>query len=110
MTDASGRPQIHLPQITWFELQAFDLYVRNPNASISLNRNVFCLIGANGLGKSTFLNTLLYAITAAIPVRSKRFLSAKEYFDEVRRRDGIDDYFDGRIGDEYRELATVPVN
>lgn len=107
MTNNSMCPKIHLPQITGFELNFFDLYTRNPNASISLNKNIFCLIGANGLGKSTFLNTLLYAITAAIPVRPNKFLSPKEYFDEVRRRDGIDDYFDGRISDEYRELATV---
>jgi len=54
-----------LPTIAGAKLRSFDLYTNEPNPGISVEHAVFCLIGANGLGKSTFLDTLNFAITGS---------------------------------------------
>src|SRR5215208_7496675 len=45
-------PKISLPTIARVALANFDLYSNEPNACEDIERPVFCLIGANGLGKS----------------------------------------------------------
>lgn len=101
--------KIGLPQIRRVALANFDLYSLEPNAEVIIDKNVFCLIGANGLGKSTFLNTLNYGVTGAIPDPQRRFSSAPEYFKEASRSNRTADYFGGRISEEMRSVATVTV-
>ena len=93
MPDAERK--ILLPTIERVSLENFDLYSNEPNASTLIERPVFCLIGANGLGKSTFLNTLNFAITGAIPDPSRKFQSAQDYFRNAARIERADDYFRG---------------
>ncbi|KRP89227.1 hypothetical protein AOQ73_26770 [Bradyrhizobium pachyrhizi] len=90
-------------------LENFSLYTIQPNVEVRLVRDVFCLMGANGLGKSTFLNTLNFGITGAVPDPDRKFLSASEYFVETSRLDRIEDYFSGRISEELRSVASVTV-
>lgn len=99
--------KIALPKITHIKLENFDLYTQSPNAEVCIEKNVFCLIGANGLGKSTFLNTINYAITGAIPDPARRFLTAQEYYKEVSRPEKAFDYYSGRIKEESRAAAKV---
>jgi len=101
--------KIEFPKIENVELSDFDLYTRKPDVSVNIDRSVFCVIGANGLGKSTFLNTLIYGLTGGIPVRNKGFQSAKEYGEEARRIDVVSDYFNGRISEDLRETSAVSV-
>ncbi len=46
------RNKITLPIIKQVRLYDFGLYTSNPNIITEVNKNVYCLIGANGLGKS----------------------------------------------------------
>ena len=98
-----------LPTITWVELSAFDLYRRKPYVRIDIDRRVFCLIGANGLGKSTYLSSLLYGLTGGIPIRGPRFSSPDEYAEEATRLDRRSDYYGGRISEAAAERASITV-
>lgn len=77
---ANIRNKISLPIIKRVQLFNFDLYTNTPDIDTTISKEVYCLIGANGLGKSTFLNTITYAITGAIPLIERSFLSAQDYY------------------------------
>lgn len=98
-----------LPLISRVQLSAFDLYRRKPDIRSDIGRAVFCLIGANGLGKSTFLNTLLYGLTGGIPYRARSFSSPREYAEEATRLDRRDDYYGGRLSEAAAEHAAITV-
>ena len=97
------------PLIAGVQLLSFDLYKRKPDVSLKINRPVFCVIGANGLGKSTFLNSLLYALTGALPYRARSFSSPREYAEEATRLDRRDDYYRGRLTEAAAEHAAITV-
>jgi energy-coupling factor transporter ATP-binding protein EcfA2 len=101
--------KVSFPRITRIALENFDLYSNEPNPDVAVERNVFCLIGANGLGKSTFLNTVNFTITGAIPDPNRKFQSAQEYYRNAARRDRSDDYFSGRLSEGARRIATATV-
>jgi ABC-type lipoprotein export system ATPase subunit len=101
--------RIAFPRIERIALANFDLYTRKPNVDTSVDRNVFALIGANGLGKSTFLNTLNFGVTGAIPEPTRKFQSETEYFQDAARPERTRDYFSGRVSEALRPLAQVTV-
>src|ERR1700722_16109740 len=102
--------QISFPRVTRIALEHFDLYSNEPNLDVSVERKVFCLIGANGLGKSTFLNTINFVITGAIPDPDRKFQSAQDYYRNASRQDRAEDYFSGRITETSRPLACATVD
>lgn len=97
------------PTIAGVRLSAFDLYRRKPEIGVKIDRPIFCLIGANGLGKSSFLNTLLYGLTGGLPYRARSFSSPREYTEETTRRDRRDDYYGGRLSETAMEHAAITV-
>jgi energy-coupling factor transporter ATP-binding protein EcfA2 len=101
--------KIGLPTIERVSLDDFDLYTICPDNDIEVSRSVFCLIGANGLGKSTFLNTINYVITGAIPAPNRKFQSAQGYWEDASRADKAEDYFSGRLSERVRPLASGTV-
>ncbi|MBD7614391.1 AAA family ATPase [Klebsiella pneumoniae] len=103
------RNKITLPIIKQVRLYDFDLYTSNPNIITEVNKNVYCLIGANGLGKSTFLNSVTYCITGAIPLTEKNFSTAPEYAKNATRNTRTTDYFNGRISESLRGRVKVSV-
>ena len=109
MPHSVSATKVAFPQVVRVKLENFSLYTIQPNVEVRLVRDVFCLMGANGLGKSTFLNTLIFGITGAVPDPERRFLSASDYFIETSRLDRIEDYFGGRISEELRPVASVTV-
>lgn len=109
MAGDSSANKITFPKIGRISLENFDLYSLQPNVEVVINRKVFCLIGANGLGKSTFLNTLNFGITGAVPEPNRKFVSAAEYFIDASRVSRTEDYFGGRISEASRAIATVTV-
>lgn len=75
---------------------------------VLFDRSVFCLAGANGLGKSTFLAILNYALTGVVPLVQRKFQSAEEYYQlcvEFSRN-----YFEGRVTEDDREIAEVTLD
>jgi len=97
-----------LPCIHSVSLNAFSLYSRRPDAVLEVGRGVTCLAGANGIGKSTFLSTVNYALTGAVPEPERPFLSAAQYFSKAQ--DYTRSFFDGRINEDDREDASVKVD
>ncbi|MFJ1553577.1 AAA family ATPase [Streptomyces mirabilis] len=102
----AGQP-VKLPVIHTLELSHFTLYQNRNKISIDFGDGVFCLAGANGLGKSTFLAILNYAITGIVASPNQKFQSAKEYYkDSLKYAPG---YFQGRVKELYRNDAEVTV-
>lgn len=105
--EASGLRQYAFPRINRVQLHAFSLYSLRPNVSVSLNAGVLCIAGANGIGKSTFLATVNYGLTGAVPHPRRRLLSAQAYLKEATDYSAA--FFDGRIDESDRENAAVTV-
>lgn len=97
-----------LPKIKKIKLYRFSLFSLEPNIDIDINDGVFCLAGANGLGKSTFLAAVNFAITGIVPDPNRKFMSVDEYY---RRCIGYsNDFFTGKISEDDREAAAISVH
>jgi hypothetical protein len=96
-----------MPELERVGLENFSLYAHQPNLDLALRHGVFCVAGANGLGKSTFLNTVSYGLTGVVPDPTDRFDSIDEHYRHnlaYARR-----YFSGRISEHDRASAAVSV-
>jgi DNA repair exonuclease SbcCD ATPase subunit len=56
----------NFPDITRIEIKNFSLFTKTRHICIDIDKNVFCLAGANGLGKSTFVTIINYALTGIV--------------------------------------------
>ena len=64
-------PDIYLPNIIKLELTNFSLYCEQ-SVVMDFSKPVSCLMGANGIGKSTLLNCVNFAITGRINPTNKK--------------------------------------
>ena len=96
---------MEFPSIKLVELHSFSLYRNRPELVLDLDVPVFCLAGANGLGKSTFLNAVTYGLTGVIPNPSDRFDSIEEHY--RHNLPYAAEYFSGRIDEDAREAAEI---
>jgi DNA repair exonuclease SbcCD ATPase subunit len=97
--------KIALPQPRRAVLRNFSLYNNRPVITAEFGEGVFCLAGANGLGKSTFLASLNFAITGIVVDPSRKFDSVDEYY---KYSIGYStDYFRGRISERDRDAAEI---
>jgi len=101
--------QAHLkfPRLRRVNLNRFSLYAQQPTVGLTLPRGVTCIAGANGIGKSTFLAAVNFALTGRVPDPDRRYSTAENYF-----RDSAvftADFFDGRIDEADRDAATISV-
>ena len=97
--------KLQLPTLERAILRDFTLYRRNNEIEAVFDRNVFCLAGANGLGKSTFVAAINFALTGRVADPERTFESTDEYFrytEDFTRR-----FFDGRISGRDRATAEV---
>jgi len=72
--------KMRFPRIVRVTLTRFSLFNITPTVTIDFNEGVFCLAGANGLGKSTFLSALNYGLTGIVSDPERIFSSVDEYF------------------------------
>lgn len=96
------------PRLTKIELKNFSLYAKKPFISLELNNGVFCLAGANGLGKSTFLAAINYGLTGIVPNPKKNFANINSipiFYKDSKKFS--EDFFEGKVFEEDRELAEV---
>lgn len=103
----STTPRFGLPRIHRVQLHAFSLYSLDPNVSLILGDGVTCLAGANGIGKSTYLSTINFALTGVVPNPSREFLSVGAYLQKAREY--TNSFFEGRISEPDRESAAVSI-
>ena len=94
-----------LPVLRRISLTAFSLYTERPRVDLHIPDGVFCLVGANGIGKSTFIAAVNFGLCGRLPKPGQRFRSSDEYFQNVR--DFSSSFFDGRISDLDREKAEI---
>ena len=97
--------KIFLPNIQSLEINYFSLYSEQ-NIKMDFSNPVSCLLGANGIGKSTLLNCLNYAITGYINQPIKKIKSINDF---VEGNSYHLKYFDGRISEMDKEFASVTV-
>lgn len=100
-------PRFGLPRIQRVQLHAFSLYSLDPNVSQSFGDGVTCLAGANGIGKSTYLSTINFALTGVVPEPTREYKSAAAYLQKAR--DYTSSFFDGRISETDRDTAAVSI-
>ena len=55
-----------LPEINRITIENFSLYRQKSRVEVEVPNGVLCLAGANGLGKSTFISIVAYAMTGAV--------------------------------------------
>ena len=96
-----------LPVLRRVNITAFSLYTERPIVNLHIPDGVFCLVGANGIGKSTFIAAVNFGICGRLPRPGVRFSSSDEYFQNVR--DFSSSFFDGRITELDREQAEVEI-
>jgi len=100
-----GHRTTRLPRLREVSLNSFSLYRVKPNVTIEIDRDVFCLAGANGLGKSTFIAALNYGLTGGVAPPNVRVDQLPRY-----QRDASiygSRYFTGRINELDRPSASV---
>jgi len=95
------------PKITYVQLESFSLYNLKPSITLDIPSGVFCLAGANGLGKSTFLASINFALTGIVADPSKEFRSVIEYYSD--NADYSNDFFTGRILEKDRNNAAISI-
>jgi len=98
-------PDIYLPNIIKLELTSFSLYNESP-VVMDFTKAVSCLMGANGIGKSTLLNCVNFAITGRVNPTSKK-LKSMETLDKGNNY--YLQYFDGRISELDKDYATTRI-
>ena len=102
---AKSRPRLNLPRIRSFVLTNFSLYSAHPTVDVKFDKGVFCLAGANGLGKSTFLAAVNFALTGRVSEPSRTFLSVNEYYRHTEEFSA--GFFEGRIDENDLEYAEA---
>ena len=63
------------------------------------------MAGANGLGKSTFLQVVGYGMTGIVPKPDRKFSSVDDYYRDTRSF--TREYFEGRLLPEHRHIAEI---
>lgn len=98
----------NFPIIKNIKINHFDIYRKKKYIDIDIDKNVFCLVGANGLGKSTFITIVNYALTGIVKNPKRKFSSygsLPKFYNDSKRFSG--DYFDGRVNEDNYGLAEV---
>ncbi len=96
-----------LPRVRSVRIKHLSIYRNRRIIDVAVGAGVFCLAGANGLGKSTFLATVNYALTGVVADPERGFQSVSEYY-----KDSLDyarTFFDGRVSKLDRDSAEVEV-
>jgi hypothetical protein len=97
--------KLNFPKITKVTLDHFSLYTLKSSLEFPVSAGVFCLAGANGLGKSTFLAAVNFCLTGIVPNPSETFLGLEDFLED--RSEFSKDYFTGRISEKDRKAAEV---
>lgn len=104
---AHSHPRFNFPRINRVHLHDFSLYRLKPNASIKLDKGVTCIAGANGIGKSTYLAAVNFALTGLVPDPDRRLLSIPSYLESSEKF--TRQFFEGRIHERDRETAAITI-
>jgi DNA repair exonuclease SbcCD ATPase subunit len=97
-----------LPRIKKVRIQNFSIYEERPIVQIEIPNGIFCLAGANGLGKSSFLAAVNFGLTGIVPpASSKSDGSIQKFYTE--NLSSSEEYFNGRITESDRISADITI-
>lgn len=91
-------------------LRNFSLYKKNGKTyevNEEINEGVYCLAGANGLGKTTFLNAINYGLTGIVLEPNKEVYSPSEI--AIANKRYTERYFIGRIDKKDEDKAEIEI-
>ena len=91
-------------------IRNFSLYSKNNmvfEVNEKINNGVYCLAGANGLGKTTFLSIINYGLTGLVLKPNKEVFSPEEIIDANKGYTAR--YFDGRITAKDKKKAEIEI-
>lgn len=91
-------------------IRNFSLYTKNntiTNVKEEIKTGVYCLAGANGLGKTTFLNIVNYGLTGIVLKPNNEIFSPEEIIDS--NKGYTSRYFEGRIRTKDKKDAEVEI-
>lgn len=98
------------PIIKRVQIKNFSLYKKADFLDIGLNEDVFCLAGANGLGKSTFITIINYGLTGIVKNPDRKFTSYNSIPAFYAKSKGFaENYFDGRVSEDDYDFAEVTI-
>lgn len=104
----AGSPlKLKLPWIREVSLHRFSLFEADPNPKFSCGPGVLCLVGANGIGKSTLLSAINFCLTGIVPDPDRKFESMDEFYKYTQTFSS--NYFRGRILGTDEDDAEVTV-
>lgn len=86
--------EIYLPELKKIEVEKYSLYYQEPSFSFEFKDGISAIIGANGIGKTTFVNIIIYCI-----VGFKKSIEKKD-------KNDIDEtykFFGARVSENYAE-------
>lgn len=99
---------LFLPRLNFVGLNGFSIYKKvGGTVSLDINKSVYCLAGANGLGKSTLLTTIIYGICGY-----PRRLSTQKVSQSKRQKNAekqSEEYYLGRLNPSDIGNSTVTV-
>ena len=108
MSETQSHSKFSFPSLSSVQIKNFSLYEKLKVVDLEFKKGVFCLAGANGLGKSTFLNLINYALTGIVVNPDKDFTSivSTQKFYTLNKKFATK-YFEGRVNEIDRELCSV---
>ena len=103
----SDAGRLNLPVVRSIGLRQFTLYMNEPELEVNVTDGVCCFAGANGIGKSTLLAAINFAITGIVAEPGRKFESPDEFLHDCAPF--TRSYFDGRISESDWAVAEVEV-
>ena len=92
-------------------IRNFSLYKKNGKCqeiNESIIDGVYCLAGANGLGKTTFLNAVNYGLTGIVLAPNKEVYDPSQI--KSNNRKYTERYFIGRINESEKESSEIEIS
>lgn len=84
--------KIYLPELRKVEVKNYSLYYQEPSFGFEFKRGISAIIGANGIGKTTFVNIIIYCLVGFKIQNPKKVRSEKNQ--EIN-------FFSDRVNDAY---------
>jgi DNA repair exonuclease SbcCD ATPase subunit len=100
-------PKLKLPRLETVALKSFSLFTANADAEFECGDGVTCLVGANGIGKSTLLAAINYCLTGIVADPDRAYVSMEEYYTYTKSY--AESFFKGRIDPEDEEESEICV-
>lgn len=93
--------ELYLPNLKRVKVNMYTLYQQEPTFEYVFNDGINAVVGANGIGKTTFVNMIIYCLVGHKKAKSKITKKSQkiEYVDE--------DFFSSRINNTIDELQNM---